>query len=237
MKVLLSLICSLALGAISTTAFSADPTKSEDRVIEDAKRTDTLPPSQSDDDPAPPVPAMQPVPEGGIVEQAGRGGVTSYARAGVIELGGSASLNAATDYLRLSVAPSIGYFIIDNIELSALIGLSYLSVSGTTNDGVKESATQTIFTFLIEPSVHIPFTETLFGFLGLGMGLSYADQVGTGFALQPRLGLNVMVGRSGILSPALFVQYSTHSAIETSSGTLLAVSLGYGFNLGYTVMW
>lgn len=229
MKTFLGLISTLAFCATTTQAFAApDP---DDKGIIAATPDGTLPAPRSDNDPAPPV-STPVVPEGGYVEQAGKGGTTAYGRSGVIELGGSASLAAATDYFRFQIAPSVGWFVMDNIELSALVGLSYVSV---TSDG--ETAEQTIFSFLFEPSVHIPFTQTLFGFVGLGMGVSYADGSGAGFALQPRLGLNVMVGRSGILSPALYVQYSTHSAVTTSEGTLLAVSVGYGLNLGYTVMW
>ena len=138
-----------------------------------------------------------------------------------------------------SLQPSVGWFIIDNVELSAIAGLSYVSVASKNASGVKETATQTLFSLLVEPSVHIPFTRSVFGFLGLGMGLSYASGSGggVGFALKPRLGINVMVGRSGILSPAIYVEYSTHSAIQTSAGTLLQVSFGYGLNIGYTVMW
>lgn len=234
MKYSLILFSSLVLGTLAGPAFAADP--KEDQVIKEAERTETLPPPQSDTDRAPPV-STPDLPKGGVVEQAGRGGVMAYGRAGVIELGGSASLNAASDYFRVSVQPSIGYFVLDNVELSALLGVSYVDVTTKNDAGVDESASQVILTVLAEPSVHVPFTQTLFGFLGVGMGLSYADEVGAGFALQPRLGLNITVGRSGILSPAVYVQYSTHSAIETAGGTLLSVSFGYGLNIGYTVMW
>jgi len=235
MKLYLAMLSTFALSALGPLAHAADPEPVQDRQIDNSNRTGVLPPSQSDDDLKPPVPSPAP-PPGGLVKQAGIGGVTSYARAGVLELGGNASLAAADGYLRLSIAPSIGWFIIDNIQLSAMLGLSYTTID-TTTDGVKTSADQTLFSFLLEPSVHIPFTKSLFGFLGVGMGVSYADGSGAGFALQPRLGLNVLVGRSGILSPAIYVQYTTTSAIQTDAGTLLQVNFGYGLNLGYTVMW
>lgn len=236
MKPLLAVLSSLALSTVGPLAHAAEPDPMQQKTIKDADRTGTLPPSQSDHDLAPPVPAPVP-PPGGLVEQAGIGGVTSYGRSGVLELGGSASLAAATGYFRFALQPSVGYFIIDNIELSAIIGLSYVSIDSTDSEGASSTASQTLFSVLLEPSVHIPFTKSLFGFLGIGFGLSYADASGAGFALQPRLGLNVLVGRSGILSPAVYVQYTTTSAIQTDQGTLLQVSFGYGLNLGYTVMW
>lgn len=230
---LLSLI--MAIAATTTTAH-AEGEPADKKVIRDSERSGVLPPSQSDDDPTPPAPSPTP-PPGGLVKQAGIGGVVSYGRAGVLELGGSASLAAASGYFRFSIAPSIGWFIIDNIQLSAMIGLSHVSIDTVDAEGAADTATQTLFSFILEPSVHIPFTDSLFGFLGVGMGVSYADESGAGFALQPRLGVNVLVGRSGILSPALYVQYTTTSAIQTDAGTLLQVSFGYGLNLGYTVMW
>lgn len=236
MKLNLAILSILAISTVGTLAHAADPEPVQDRTIDRANRTGTLPPSQSDDDAKPPVPMPMP-PPGGLVKQAGIGGVTSYGRSGVLELGGSASIAAASGYLQLSIAPSIGYFIIDNIRLSAIMGLSYTSIDVTDDGGATTTATQTLFSLLFEPSVHIPFTESLFGFLGVGLGVSYADESGAGFALQPRLGLNVLVGRSGVLSPAIYVQYTTTSAIQTDAGTLLQVNFGYGLNLGYTVMW
>jgi hypothetical protein len=58
-----------------------------------------------------------------------------------------------------------------------------------------------------------------------------------GFALQPRLGANFLIGRSGVLTPSLTVAYSTVDAIRTPAGTILAVQTSYGMNIGYTVMW
>jgi len=242
MKTFLAVLCGLTFAA--TTALAQAPPETHasnsdsdsemtvadsdsERKIRDAERTGTLPRSQSDTDSRPPAPSPAP-PPGGLVEQAGIGGVVSYARVGVLELGGELSLDVAKDYFRFSIAPSIGYFIVDNIRLSAMLGLSYAEIANES---------QTLFSFLVEPSVHIPFSDAFFGFLGVGMGVAYADAVGAGFALKPRLGVNILVGRSGILSPAMYVEYTTTSALQTSQGTLLQVSFGYGLSMGYTVMW
>jgi hypothetical protein len=90
---------------------------------------------------------------------------------------------------------------------------------------------------LIEPSFHLPFSQVAFGFLGLGAGVNYVTGADAGFALQPRLGANFLVGRSGVLTPALTVAYSTVEAIRTPAGAVLAVRSSYGMNIGYTVMW
>lgn len=218
----------LCLAPTIASAATPDPDPYERKTtIGEGEPSENLPAPRSDDDPKPPV-AAPAVPHGGVVEQAGVGGLVAYGRAGVLELGGSASFQKAQGFTQLSVNPSIGWFFMDNVELSGILGVSHLSSNG---------ASATFFSLLAEPSVHIPFSNSLFGFLGLGMGLSYAEEPGAGFALQPRLGMNIMVGRSGILTPAIYAQYSTHEALQTEAGTLLSVSFGYGLNVGYTVMW
>jgi hypothetical protein len=187
-----------------------------------------LPESRSDDDPEPPV-AYPGAPVDKVVEQAGIGGAVGYGRAGVLELGGSAGFTAATDLTQVNVTPSIGWFVADNLELSARFGLTYIKAE-------EESATMT--SLILEPSYHLPFNRQVFGFLGLGVGASHVDGPGLGFAMSPRVGANVMVGRSGVLTPAIAWQYTTHDSVETSGGMqLLAVSSAISANVGYTVMW
>ena len=186
-----------------------------------------LPKAQSDNDPHPEVATPGAVP-GGLVEQAGIGGLMGYGRAGVLELGGAAGLTAATDLTQVNIAPSIGWFVADNLELTGILDFAYAKAG---------DATGTIFTALVEPSYHLPFNRTTFGFLGMGVGVSYIDGPGAGFAVAPRLGANVMVGRSGILTPSLSWQYTTHDTMNTSQGSLLVVSSAVRANVGYTVMW
>lgn len=186
-----------------------------------------LPPPQSDNDPRPPVAK----PEGGdamITEQAGIGGTQAYGRTGVLELGGSLGLNKATDFTQFNATPSIGWFFMDNVQLSVLLGFNYIDAGGESS---------TLFTGLLEPSLHIPLNNSTFVFGGVGFGGAYASDPGAGFAVSPRLGMNFMVGRSGILTPSLHFNYSTSEVIQTNQGQLLAVSTSYGLNVGYTVMW
>jgi hypothetical protein len=234
MNLMPNMFVALALAALPSSATAGAPPPVSPVAVADHPPDGPrpLPPSQSDNDPAPPVPTPAPP-----VEQAGIGGVIAYGRAGVVELGGSISLDVASDYFRVSAQPSFGWFGVDMLEISALLGFSYLSITAPNASGVKVTTSQTLFSLLAEPSLHIPFTESVFGFLGVGLGLSYAENAGAGFALQPRLGVNVMVGRSGILTPAIYVAWSTHSAIQTKDGLLLGQTFGYGLNIGYTVMW
>jgi hypothetical protein len=172
------------------------------------------------------------VPSGGIVKQAGVGGQTGYGRAGVLELGGAASFRAGSGFQQASISPSIGWFLADNFQVSGMFDMGYVS---TDNDSITTTS------LLVEPSYHIPFNRSVFAFLGIGLGAAHVEHLGLGFATAPRVGMNVLVGRSGILTPSLSWQYTTHDAEIMDTGatdtTTLAVSSAARFNIGYTVMW
>jgi len=190
-----------------------------------------LPPARSEFDPQPRVSGPV-LPPGGLVQQAGVGGETAYARAGVLELGGSAAFGVAGELLTLRIAPSIGWFFMNNVQLSGIVSLN---LAQATTNGVTNTSTS--LNILVEPRAHLPLSRVVFLFGGLGMGLSYADGPGAGFALAPRLGADILIGRSGVFKPAVTFVYSTSGAVETPQGTLLTASTSFGVNLGYTVMW
>ena len=222
---------------MAPTAMAQDISGSMDDnkdTIGNGQPSGTLPAPKSDNDPQPAV-ASPVTPDTGLVKQAGVGGQTGYGRAGVLELGGFAGFTRASQLTQVSFNPTLGWYFMDNLELSGIIGINYSNVEGNGS---------TFFTALAEPSFHIPFNRQLFGFAGVGAGIAYAEEQGVGFALQPRIGLNALVGRSGVLTPAMFVGYNTFEvdSTDTSSpdmqGTaLLGVGLSYGLNVGYTVMW
>jgi hypothetical protein len=195
-----------------------------------------LPPAQSTHDEQPPVP-MPSVP--GVmppVEQAGVGSTVGYGRAGVLELGGFFGLNAAQNVRDINFSPMFGWFLVDNLEISAIGAVSNIK------SGSEET---TMLSALIEPSLHLPFNRSVFGFLGMGVGAAYIDRpgLGTGLAVAPRVGMNLMIGRSGILTPSLTYEYTTHNTDAmlgpngTTDVTLVAISSALRVNVGYTVMW
>ncbi|HEY0192162.1 MAG TPA: hypothetical protein VGC42_13670, partial [Kofleriaceae bacterium] len=93
-----------------------------------------LPKAQSDHDKAPPVAeAGVDLPKGGIISQAGIGGNVAYGRAGVLELGGSAGLSWATNYRNINFSPSVGWFIADDIQLSAILSVSNIKVNDNSS--------------------------------------------------------------------------------------------------------
>jgi hypothetical protein len=223
--------------AAAAPAVADDDVTMDDEEQKTAPPTaeENLPPPTSDDDPAPPVaaPAAE-LPPGGIVEQAGVGGTVGYGRAGVLELGGSAGLMIAPDFRSVNVAPSIGWFIADNLELSGILGVTNIKA---------DDSEATVWSALVEPSYHVPFNRTMFAFGGLGIGAAYVDELGTGLAIAPRIGMNFMVGRSGVLTPSLSYQYTTHDIDEVqdtgdmTSRSVVEVSSMLSFNVGYTAMW
>jgi hypothetical protein len=188
---------------------------------------DQLPPSQDDNDPTPQAPAPE-LPESGIVEQAGTGGLVAYGRPGVLELGGAIGFTVGEDLTQLSLTPSIGWFVANNLELSLLLGFNYVEV------GPDQT---TFFSALVEPSFHLPFSDIVFGFLGLGAGVSVNDSGEAGFALAPRAGLNIMVGRSGILTPAVTYMWSATDVVHSGGQDFVGLSSAVAVNLGWTVMW
>src|SRR5688572_20726211 len=240
MRKMSKLVAGVGVMLLGLPAFAQvpDPDPNAQVPLGEGTPSHQLPAPRSDYDPRPPV-AAPTVPRTGVTQQAGVGGTQAYGRAGVLELGGSAGFAAASNYNRFELSPSIGLFVVDNLQLSLLTGLNYFSVGDTTNEAGMpvDGASATEIKALIEPSFHLPFSQVAFGFLGLGAGVNYVTGADAGFALQPRLGANFLVGRSGVLTPALTVAYSTVEAIRTPAGTILAVRTSYGMNIGYTVMF
>jgi hypothetical protein len=140
-----------------------------------------------------------------------------YGTPRTIEAGGSVGLTVATDTRDFNVAPQIGWFLAPNQEISAIVCVTRVADAMDTS---------TLFTALVEPSYHVPLAPRLFGFFGLGIGGTYAPSVGGGFAIAPRLGANVPVGGSGVITPSVSWQYAT-----------LGAASSLRLNLGYTVIW
>lgn len=109
--------------------------------------------------PEPPSPTG---PQERIYEKAGLGSYIPYAKSGVVELGGSMSFVTANEFDQFTLSPSVGWFFADNLQLSAIA--SYHQVSTGTDNLIY-------WTALLEPSYHLPFNNTTFGFAGLGLVL------------------------------------------------------------------
>lgn len=217
----------LTLLMFPAMAMADEPTPTDTAGESEPPNDGSLPAPASDNDAQPEV-ATPGLPQGGVVEQAGVGGNVGYGRAGVLELGGSAGLFAGSGLKSVQVAPQVGWFIADNLQLSGIASLNYTRADGA--DGVSVGV-------LAEPSYHLPFNRTTFAFLGLGMGVAYVEGPGVGFAMAPRVGMNILLGRSGILTPSLSYQYTTHSLDDAGEDrTLIGVSQAVRASIGYTIM-
>jgi len=180
-------------------------------------------------DPIPEAPRPN-TPEGeGLTRQAGVGGDQAFARAGVLELGGSMSYSATDDVSLLTIAPSIGYFVLDNWQLTGSLQWRHAKISGTDSSD--------IFLLLAEPSFHLPFTDSHFGFIGLGVGLAKETDADSGFALAPRVGYKLLVGRSGMLTADIRNTIFTNEVETTGNVTSFALNNTIALGVGYTVLW
>lgn len=150
-------------------------------------------------------------------------GGPAYGEKGAIELGGSIGMNWTNDAFRLDVSPSIGYFLLDRVAVSALLRISYEDQEDDRGDrdSVKSGA------LIFEPSYHYPVREELFAFAGLGMGVGHDDE---DFDLEiiPRAGLNVGLGLVGLVTPSVRMPI-----LIDNDGT----SAGLGLELGYSAVW
>ncbi|MDQ3333977.1 MAG: hypothetical protein M4D80_02365 [Myxococcota bacterium] len=223
MKAFLATTLALATPALADEEQQTAPPTPEEK----------LPEPTSDNDPAPPVAAPTVDLDANVVEQAGVGGDTGYGRKGVLELGGHAGLMMAPGFRNVNISPMFGWFVADNIELSAIVGVSNIKAGDQSS---------TVWSALVEPSYHVPFNRTTFGFFGVGVGAAYVSGLGAGVAVAPRIGANVMVGRSGVLTPSLSYEYTSHTVDtvaedEMKNITLVAVSSALRINIGYTAMW
>ncbi len=191
-----------------------------------------LPPPQSDNDPIPTAPKFTGTQNPGITEQAGVGGNQGYARAGVLELGGSASFTKAEDLTEISFTPAVGWFIIDNLQLTGLLAWNF--AKGGTGDGAH------VLSAMVEPSFYYPMDDSRFIFAGLGAGIQYMDSPTseTGFAIAPRVGYKQLVGRSGLVSLDVRPVFSFNDDIEARGGnTLIGFDSLWGINAGYSILW
>lgn len=185
-------------------------------------------PSQQKLEPPPTAPKVSTA-EAQITQQAGVGSDQAYARAGVLELGGSGNLVAADKYTQFSLAPSVGWFFANNWQISGILSWGFIKQAGA-------DVTHRV-SLLAEPSFHVPFDNTSFCFVGFGVGISGQTGNDLGFAIAPRIGYKTLIGRSGMVTVDLRNTYSTSQIVDTSSGTALTVKSAFALGVGYTVLW
>jgi hypothetical protein len=161
-----------------------------------------------------------------VAKNAGVGSDLAYATRSVVEMGGALSLRHQSDTTAFRVSPSIGYFFVDNLELTLFPELTVTRIGADDGPAGEGAQTDWAVGVVLEPSYHLPFNDRLLGFVGLGVGLNFAEDPKVDFVFRPRLGLDILVGRSGILKPAAFMDVGVADGLSAG-----------GLEAGYTVMW
>lgn len=162
-----------------------------------------------------------------VIEQAGVGGPTSFASAGVLEVGGSGALLASSDYFMAKFAPFVGWFVYDGVQLS----YTHEIYGGTTPSSGAYFATMGV----VEASLHVPFGDRVLGFFSAGPGIVYNTQR-FGAGGKTRLGLDVLVGRSALLRPAGFFTLMSAPLVDLRGG-LTTSRWQYGLEIAYAALF
>lgn len=127
------------------------------------------------------------------------------------------------------MAASAGRFVADNVELSAVAGVSNVKAA-------DQSAT--VWSALVGPSYHLPLGPSTAGVLGMGVGIAYEHTLGSALAVAPRIGASFAIGGRSIVSVALSYDYLTHSALEgRTQAALIAMTSALRVTIGYAVRW
>ena len=157
-----------------------------------------------------------------------------FATKGVTEFGGSVSFSSVTHVRSgtsgqtttvLSIAPFIGYFLLDGFEL----GVNPLGITSYSSEGV---ATATAIRIFLAPSYNFrtqstshPFVEALLGYTAQSNGDGEK-----GFSWGGRAGLKINVGETGLLNVGvqyLLITLNRSGATERSGYNELSIAAGF----------
>lgn len=152
-----------------------------------------------------------------------------YAEQNVFELGGSVSLVRANAFTQIGAIPTFGWFPIDYVQVSLLPSVEYVK---TANSPAKSR-----FATLVETSFHVHVGGPVFTFFGAGTGVVYEKETGAGLAIAPRLGLNFLIGGSGVLKLGLTYVYTATKRTAIEDGSTDPHTSTFAFQMGCTVAW
>jgi hypothetical protein len=237
-RLVLWVCASTAIVAAAETANAAQRTESPQPTLGWSSSSSGASPRGVEAAPAP-LPLLYATTE--MSPESADGRARTYGARGVLELGGFASFSTASHFTSIQLSPTAGLFVFDNFEASIILGLAYVHQTIDPDTPTERSEHKTIVRVLAEPSYHLPIGPKLWAFMGVGLGAARVPRAsgGTsaGLDVSPRAGLNFLIGRSGLLTPAVFIDYTTGESILSGGGSLLGVNAMYGLQAGYTVMW
>jgi hypothetical protein len=192
---------------------------------------DDVDPATATPDPAPPVPTvLEHAPRESrvtVAEQAGVGGPLSYGSAMVLEVGGSGSLSMTDKHLYLRMAPYVAWFVLDGLQLSYMHEIYVLK----QNENYRLATAP-----MLGASAHMRVTDRLLVSLGPECGALYNGDA-WGVLGRIRLGLDILVGRSGVLHPSMYGAWSSVDTIDAAGTTVFGQHLSLGFDIAYAAMF
>ena len=155
--------------------------------------------------------------------------VRRYAEKNVFEMGGSLSIVRANAFTQIGAVPTFGWFFIDYVQVSLLPSVEYVKTA--KSPGKSRLAT------LLESSFHVHVGGPVFAFFGAGAGAAYEKETGFGLAIAPRIGLNFLIGGSGVLKLAATYVYTATKRTAIEDGSTDPHTSTFGLQMGFTVAW
>lgn len=124
------------------------------------------------------------------------------------------------------IGPTIGWFIYDGIQLAYRHDI----YGGTATRGIGVATLA-----VIDVSVHLRMNDRLLGFAGVGPGFSYNGET-AGVGGKGRLGLDVLIGRSGLFRPAACFTATSNPLLDLR-GTPSSHNWNFGLELEYAALF
>ncbi|HEY4056076.1 MAG TPA: hypothetical protein VGM39_05680 [Kofleriaceae bacterium] len=153
-----------------------------------------------------------------------------YQRRGDYELGLSASAMLSPDVYSVTAAPEFGWVVANGVELTTIASVTTVR---------SDDARATLYAAIVEPSYHAPLSKTTYSFIGMGIGTAWAKELGTQLIVAPRIGVNLLVGRRGAITPSVAYRFVTHGTIDAADddAATRALTRALQLELGYSVRW
>ncbi|HEY4182346.1 MAG TPA: hypothetical protein VGM90_36185 [Kofleriaceae bacterium] len=153
-----------------------------------------------------------------------------YQRRGDYELGLGVSAMLSPDVYNVTATPVFGWVIANGVELSTIASVATVR---------SDDARATLYSAIVEPSYHAPLSKTVWSFIGMGIGTAWAKELGTQVIVAPRIGVNLLVGRRGAVTPAIAYRFVTHGTIDAADddAATRALTRALQLEVGYSFRW
>lgn len=153
-----------------------------------------------------------------------------YQRRGDYELGLGASAMLSPDVYSATISPVFGWVIANGVSLTTVASVTTVR---------SDDARATLFSAIVEPSYHAPLSKTAWSFVGMGIGTAWAKGLGMQVVVAPRIGVNLLVGKRGAVTPAVAYRFVTHGTIDAADddAATRALTRALQLELGYSFRW